>query len=337
MSLIKKVDYSIIICTYNPDQRLLERCLNAIYNQNTEHLNVEVILVDNNSTVAISGIPFIKDLLEEMNNLFVLHEPLQGLASARTAGIRKAKGEWIVFFDDDNEPNTNYLQELARINKLYNHVVVWGPGNISVEFIDGIDGDIENYARAVFQEKRIENVEYASIRDWQKCYPFGTGMCIKATYLREYARLVEEGVFTASGRKGNLLTSGEDVQIVLFCIKQGLAAGSSPGLQLTHIIPAKRANYDYIKRLLFGAYLSDSTSVLEVFPDHRLVLLSTVLKASTFSRRSIKRFIKLSYKHDKNKMFEFITFIGNACGVYIALDRPVPSAVNWIIKRLKLN
>jgi glycosyltransferase involved in cell wall biosynthesis len=329
-------DYSIVICAYNSDPRLLGRCLDAIYNINTVGLKVETILVDNNSPVPLNTVPYIQDYLNKIDGMKIILVKEQGHTFARIGGVKEAQGKHIVFFDDDNEADVDYLIELDKLCKKYSHVTAWGPGNIWVDFIDGIDPSLEEYGRSVFQERHEPYMAYSNIRTWQSCYPFGTGMAVQASFLKAYVKLQEEGFFTLPGRRGNLLSCGEDVQIVLYCLREGGSAGVAPELKLKHIIPAKRANVGYINRLLYGAYVCGSKSILEVFPEHREVLERSFLSASKLERRAFKKYFKLFFKGDIYKTFDFVSYLGNHCGIYDALKRPVPKRINWLIKKLKL-
>lgn len=329
-------NYSIIICSYNPELRIFERCLNAVSQLNTEGLSVEVILIDNNSSVPLAGLTIVKDMAAKLDNFTLVNEAKQGLTAARLAGVAKATGEVVVFFDDDNEPEPDYLQELSRLNKSHNHIVAWGPGNISVDFIDGIAADIEGYARSVFQERHTTTIAYANTRTWQDCYPFGTGMSVKASYLQNYVRLVSENAFTLSDRNGNSLSSGGDVQIVLTCIKQGGGAGIAPGLRLKHMIPAKRANVEYIKRLLYGVFIGGPKTRAEVFPEHYEIVRHQRMRKGKFTAMAIAGYLKLSLGSKPDDLFAFITELASNCGIYLAINRPIPTGVKWVIKRLKL-
>jgi len=330
------LDYSIVICTYNPDERLLRRCLKAVAGLNVDGLNTEVLLVDNNSTVPLSTVPYIQEFLTAMTSLRLITELNQGLTPARMAGIRAAEGFCIVFFDDDNEPESGYLQELSYLNREYGHVTAWGPGEISVDFIDGIDPVIERFARSTFQERHDTRIEYANTVEWQHCYPFGTGMCVKAEFLKHFEVLVSGGSFTMPDRQGNSLSSGGDVQIILTCVKEGRAAGVSPGMKLKHMIPAKRANFDYIKRLLYGVYLGGSISRLEVFPEYKEVIVRKLIPASRLSRKIFKKYIKMRFKNKPEKIFDFVMYMAAEAGIYLALDEPVPAIVTRLAKRMKL-
>lgn len=333
---LMQIDYSVIICSYNPDPRLIERCLNAVASLNADYLNIEIILVDNNCTVPLENTSLVKEMKVKMNNLNVIEERKQGLTSARISGIKRAKGEVIIFFDDDNEPEVNYLQELHRLNRQYEHVAIWGPGNVWVDFVDGIESNIEEYARGVFQERHNKHVTYSNTREWQNCYPFGTGMCVRATYLSEYAELVNGGMLTLSDRKGNQLSSGGDVQIVLTYLKKGLGVGVSPGLKLNHIIPAKRANYDYIARLLYGVFIESTITTGQVFPEHYEAELPKTLGRSKFSKMALNGYLKFIFNSNPYKKFAYIIDVAQNCGLYHAFDRPIPKPVRWIVKQLKL-
>ncbi len=328
------LDFSIVICTYNPDPRILGRCLAAVDALNKSALDYEIILVDNNSTVPLAGQDYIERYRSRLSNFQVLLEPEQGLTPARMAGINAAAGRHVVFFDDDNGPESHYLQELLVLIERHSHVVAWGPGNIDVDFIDGIQPGIEAFARSVFQERRSTHVEYANIRSWQACYPFGTGMCVRTSYLKEFARRTKNGEFTLPDRTGDALSSGGDVQIILFVLKSGAAAGISPGLKLTHIIPSKRANFEYIKRLLYAVYLGGAITILEVFPEQRDAILGASISKSKFSRRALKKYLGLLLNNKPTRVFKFIIYIASVSGEYLALKRPVPSLVTWIIRRM---
>lgn len=331
------INYSIIICTYNPEERLLKRCLESIYCLKTIGLDVEILLIDNNSTQPLVTVPYIKEYVNKMTNLRVIVEVAQGLTFARMAGIHHAKGDYVVFFDDDNEPVEDYLQQLAVLHESKKQVAVWGPGNVYVDFVDGIDKDIEDYLRPVFQERHEPAITFSNLCTWQECYPYGTGMSVDTSYLKEYVEVVKNGQFTSTGRNGTSLSSGEDVQIVLFCIAKGRSAGVAPELKINHIIPGKRTNPSYIRRLIYGACIGGSIHTLEVLPQHEVVLSSIILKASRFSRRAIKGYLKLYFNRSPAVMFEFVRYIAFNSGVYLALGKSIPLSVQWVIKKLKLD
>src|SRR5665213_1403825 len=247
MSGESAVDYSIIICTYNTDERILRRCLDAVAALDREDLNTEVILADNNSLTPAESLGFVRQSFSKIPNIKGILVPQQGLKHARIEAIEKAKGKYIVFIDADNEPTSDYLQQLKKLNAQFEQVGAWGPGDVTVQFIDEVDKSLENYARIALQERHDPSLKIANLRDWQHCYPFGTGLCMGSTILKEYFALAKQGKFTSEGHKGKSLSRGEDIQMVMLCIKNGYHAGVSPTLRLNHLIPKERANKEHLK------------------------------------------------------------------------------------------
>ncbi len=334
------LDYSIIICSFNPDERILKRCLYAVSNLNFEGIKYEIILVDNNSTPPLNTSLYVQDFLNTKESKYIIaHE--QGLTHARIKGIESAIGKYIVFFDDDNEPKRDYLANLKTLHLEHPNVAAWGPGDINVEFIDGIDSDIEkstiNYTKKAFQERHENYLSYASIRNWQACYPYGTGLCIKHHFLRGYALKAKAGAFNASGRKGNLLSSGEDLQMVLFCINNAAAAGVSPTLKINHLIPKKKANFDYLKNLTFGTNLSFHTCISEVLAEYKFYLQQSYIPTMRFSKKVLSKYVNVLFRKDQVKVLELIKFISLTCGNYIALNKPIPKTAKLVLHSLGIN
>lgn len=332
----KTIDYSLVICTYNPDERILKRCLEAVSRLDTTGIATEVILVDNNSNVPLQQQSYVKAFKGKIPGMHLLLVQEQGVNFARMAAIEKAAGNYIVYFDYDNEPESDYLQELKKLNEQFPRVAAWGPGNVKVDFIDGVDASIRQFASAAFQQREEQTIRTASESSWQSCYPFGTGLCTLAPLLKEFVLLAREGRFTASGRKGNKLSSGEDTQMVLHCISKGYAAGVAPSLKLTHIIPQQRANNKYLQRLLYGTFMCYETCLLQVFPEQKKSLEQKIISPWKFSRKSVKKFFRARWSKDPHKMFDLVHFIAIHAGTYAALNKPVPLPVNQIVRILKV-
>ncbi len=93
------IKISVVIPTYNQCE-LLETVYNSLELQSINERLFEIIIVDNNSTDKTKTVceQLIKS--SSINSRYVF-EITQGLHNARNRGILEAKGEIIVFFDDD--------------------------------------------------------------------------------------------------------------------------------------------------------------------------------------------------------------------------------------------
>lgn len=330
------IDYSILICTYNPDERLLQRCLNAVLLLQHEGISREIILVDNNSTVPLETLPYVRACMEREPAMKVINVKEQGLTHARMGGIEAAGGKYIVFFDDDNEPDSGYLQELKKLHTAYPQVGAWGPGNIWVDFIDGVDPKLESFARQIFQERHNEQTVFDNAAAWQDAYPYGTGLCMRADILNDFAAAIKQGQFTLTDRKGNSLSSGGDTQMVLFCIRSGAYAGVSPALKLQHMTPGKKANPLYMRRLVFGTGVCYATCMVEVFPSFRSKVEADCISPAKFTRKTFKKVLKMVFSTSPLKKYDLVYYLASVCGNYHALNKPWPAFVQSVLRALRV-
>ncbi|RSK40499.1 glycosyltransferase family 2 protein [Mangrovimonas spongiae] len=101
---------SIIIPIYN-GASFIKTAYSVIINQKIEHF--ELIFVNNNSTDDSEVI--IQSIQEQDSRVFLYHEAVQGAAAARNTGLKYAKGDYIYFFDVDDELFNNALKTLYSL------------------------------------------------------------------------------------------------------------------------------------------------------------------------------------------------------------------------------
>lgn len=276
-----KLFISIIICTHNPNEKVINCLFQALISLKKESFVYEVILVDNNSTPLIALQDFTKYFLKNCPNASVIIEKKPGLTSARLAGIAAAKYEWLLFFDDDNEPDSDYLVKAAEAIKKY-PIKAWGPGHIEVKFTHGNDVWLNKH-KELFQERKDGITHFDNKPEWQSCYPFGTGLIIKREIAVEYAHRVKQGRYTLSDRKGKSLSSGGDIQLVLTAIEKGYSAGLIEGMKLTHLIDASKANLTYMRRQQYGTASAIIKAYNQVF-DQRPIIVEKITNKQIFLR-----------------------------------------------------
>ncbi|MBA6152688.1 glycosyltransferase family 2 protein [Gelidibacter maritimus] len=101
---------SIIIPVFN-GQLFIRDAYRLLIDQKLD--DFEIIFVDNNSTD--SSVEIINDIIKTDDRVRLYHELMQGAASARNTGLRYAKGEFIYFFDVDDELFDNALITLLDV------------------------------------------------------------------------------------------------------------------------------------------------------------------------------------------------------------------------------
>src|SRR5690349_9705551 len=112
---------TVIICTHNPRPDYLGRCLAALEAQTLYPDKWELILIDNASVPDRAPRP---DLSWHPHTRLI-HEGNLGLTPARLRGIREAKGSLLVFVDDDNVLNADYLEMALHIAEEKTFLGAW--------------------------------------------------------------------------------------------------------------------------------------------------------------------------------------------------------------------
>jgi glycosyltransferase involved in cell wall biosynthesis len=126
---------TIQLCTYNR-AALLERVLDACFEQTLDPSDYEVVLVNDGSTDTTPEV--IERAKQRATCRFVVIDQVNsGLAKGRNAGIARATGERIIFIDDDVLPLPNFVEEHLRSHDRAPKAIVRG-GAINVESFDDL-------------------------------------------------------------------------------------------------------------------------------------------------------------------------------------------------------
>jgi glycosyltransferase involved in cell wall biosynthesis len=185
----------------------------------------------------------------------VISETIPGLSFARVRGIREAIGDLLVFVDDDNVLDPDYLATALTIKETWPMLGTWGSGTIRPEF------EMEPAAHlAPF-------LNYLSLRNntrpfWgnviikNESAPTGAGLCVRSHVAAEYASYFSKCSLTITGRCGNGLLGGDDYEICFTGCKMGFGMGVFPELRMLHLIPSERVSDSYFIRLLEGTDIS---------------------------------------------------------------------------------
>ena len=107
MTDTKQALISVIVPIYGVEQ-YLDKCIDSILDQS--YTNLEIILVDDGSPDKCGEICeryAIKD-----KRIRVIHKENGGLSSARNAGMRVMKGEYVTFIDSDDYISPYYVEHL---------------------------------------------------------------------------------------------------------------------------------------------------------------------------------------------------------------------------------
>lgn len=245
---------SAIICTHNPKLQLLERAVTALQAQDFPLSEYEFIIIDNGSNH-----PIPESLVAWHPRGKIMREDELGLTHARLRGIRESLGNLIVFVDDDNVLEPDYLRVAVETAALHPTIGAFA-GSAKPEFEVPPPSSILPYIEYLACSEVSR--DYWSNFDWKWATPSGAGLCVRRTVAEHYAKIISnDPLRKALGRAGGQLSSGEDHDLALTATDIGLGIGRFHQLRLTHVIARQRLTEDYIVRLYAG--IGQCTKVLE--------------------------------------------------------------------------
>ncbi len=111
---------SVIIPTYNGSQKIV-RCLNALAKQT--RLPNEVIVVIDGSTDDTQEI--LNALKIDLNIQVIVQDNL-GRSASRNSGVGKAKGNLLIYFDDDIRPSSESIERHVNVHAKNQSIVISG-------------------------------------------------------------------------------------------------------------------------------------------------------------------------------------------------------------------
>lgn len=115
---------SVIICTYNRAELLPGALRSLGVDQDFENYNYEIVVVDDGSTDDTAAVVKGTHVMCSLRYFRIDHA---GRSAARNKGIAEARGEFILFVDDDILAPSNLLRQHLDAHKTYRKSVVRGP------------------------------------------------------------------------------------------------------------------------------------------------------------------------------------------------------------------
>jgi hypothetical protein len=239
-------DLSVIICTHNPRPQYLQRTLSALQRQTLPFGSWELIVIDNASTPELEGT---YDLSWHPNSRMI-REPQLGLTPARLRGISESGADLLLFVDDDNVLDPDYLASTIRLMTENPHLAVIGAGILDPEFEVQPKPEVEPVL-PMLALRRVPSVLWSNNPKDSGCIPWGAGLCVRRETAGFYGCLVAQlQCSSVLDRRGQQLCSGGDDLFSWAAARTGKGFGIFPELKITHLITPVRVTRSYFLRLI---------------------------------------------------------------------------------------
>lgn len=249
----------VALCTHNPREAAMSETLRGLRAQTLDKQSWELVIIDNGSAPPLNE----RLDLSWHPRARVVREDTLGIAPARLRALNTATEgghELLLFVDDDNALAPDYLSEGLRLAREWPHLGCWGGQLLARYEVPPPEwfGNYEKYLAIFPLEKPMWTNRIASY----DFIPPSAGTFIRrrvwSRYLQEVA---SQPLRLTLGPKGKDRIGGEDMDLMLCAIDEGLGLGRFPSLRLEHLIPKERITAQYVESLIASIFLG--TDILE--------------------------------------------------------------------------
>lgn len=137
-----EIKISIIVPVYNVE-KYIDQCLESIVCQLNE--KIEIILVNDGSTDNSNVI--CERYCREFHNIVLYNQDNRGVSEARNYGIKKARGDYLLFIDSDDWIVNNIFSEILNVLNNNEPDIVLGKKDIYLEKFSKYEKTKEDYAK----------------------------------------------------------------------------------------------------------------------------------------------------------------------------------------------
>ena len=231
---------SVVICCHNSAKRLPDTLLHLSRQKVPADLQWETVVVDNASTDETMAAAQRFAEHHPGLNIRIVREMELGQTYARLRGLREMRGNIVLFVDDDNWLDSEYVAMVA--DTFLTHPEISALGGMSAAVFEQsppawMSRHQRWYAVSGFPESSDELTEVEFL--------WGAGTAFRRCALDEAV----SKPLRITGRRGTALQAGDDNELCCRLRAQGKRLFCHSGLRFQHYLPQQRVQWDYLRRL----------------------------------------------------------------------------------------
>ena len=247
-----EVQATVAICTRNR-ARTLTRALTALCEQRgVAAATWEVLVVDNASTDST------QQVIDAFRNRLPIRTHIEsslGLSNARNRAVAEARGDYLLWIDDDAVPDTDWLSSyLAAFDRWPDAVVLGGPSDVAFDApLPGWFTRILPRVKSIYAHRDLGD-EHIALTPREEMLPYGTNYVTRAAEQRRFPYNTLLGRHPAHPHRGS-----EETDVMLGMLNAGCPGRWVPGARVTHLLGIERANTAFIAEhsTAYGKYRAE--------------------------------------------------------------------------------
>jgi glycosyltransferase involved in cell wall biosynthesis len=242
-----KLRITTAICTWNRSKSLTATLLSLQQLAIPPSIDWEVLIVNNNCTDDTD--PVVEQFADRLP-IRLLHEKHQGLSNARNCAVAVAKGDYILWTDDDAIVDPNWLTAYVNAIRTWPNAALFG-GPIKLK----LEGNPPSWLAEMLCDESFASV-YAH-RDLSKIpiplnstkwtsIPYGPNLCIRMREQQNFRYKPHLGRFK------NQHIRGEETDVVIAILDSGAEGWWVPDAIVHHVITPDLQTQAYLRSYFMG-------------------------------------------------------------------------------------
>ncbi|TGL10745.1 glycosyltransferase [Leptospira meyeri] len=300
---------SYIITTFNRGEKVL-KTIHSILRQISESDEIEVIVVDGGSKDNTCDL--VQELANQVPKVRLIIEKAPGVMPSRHAGAKEARGEILVYIEDDVQVSETHVETIREIFSNPENQIATGPCEP-----DYLSNDFPIWYQTMWSTDSA--ILGSKINGWFSLANLGDKVLVidpSYVWALNYAirknLLFDLGGFhpDLSPPKWKAYQGDGESGLSMKASEKKIPAIYHPGLKVLHEIQADRFNTNYVERRFFFQGISDSFTLLrktrKVSSLFRYYVVVTLLSLRLMKQKTQGKELRIDLLCEKARLKGFI-------------------------------
>ncbi len=244
-----KYKLSVVLCTHKLSDTL-KACLESICNQDASKKDYELVFVNN--SFRDNDIKELVQLVKANNpelEVSYFTAPLKGLSFARNTGLWAARGEYVLYVDDDAVLERSVVSETIRAFDADSELGVVG-GQVKVIVPQSAKELVTDNTLGLWSNLFIKGDDVRCAKDYGE-FPYGANFGARTKELRRIG-----GFRTGYGRVGNDFAGGEETLVCFMMEQINKRVALNPRSVVEHRIDEDRFTSEHIEKTAYAGIMT---------------------------------------------------------------------------------
>lgn len=245
--LTKKL--SVVLCTHKISDTL-KACMESLCNQQANPDEFEIVFVNNNirETALKEYVQEIRQKYPEISVNYIT-APQKGLSFARNCGMWAAKGEIILYVDDDSIAKNNVVSETIKSFEERPSLGACG-GQVLLTVPESAGELVNDKTIGLWSNLKIEGKGFRYAKDYGE-FPYGANFAVRNECLRMIG-----GFRCNYGRVGNNFAGGEETLVCFMMDQIHMKVGLNADSIVEHRVAPDRFTAEHIEKTTYSGIMT---------------------------------------------------------------------------------